>query len=112
MESRHRLQDWHHMLVMCLVMAVLAGGSVYLFLHINFTPYPASMEREMIDLFIQVLFAIASFIFSVIVTVLVYVLLFFRRPPGDDSDAKLEEFKLLNSSATAQHIQAITPEGL
>jgi protoheme IX farnesyltransferase len=88
MEPRRRLEDWHHMLAMCLVMAVVAGGLAYLFLHIDFIPNPASVERGLIDSFIQLLFAIASVFFAVIVTVFAYALLFFRRQRGDDSDAR------------------------
>jgi cytochrome c oxidase subunit 2 len=85
---RRRLQDWHHMLAMCLVMAIIAGGLAYIFLHIDLIPNPASEERGLIDSFIQVLFAIASGFFAIIVTVFGYALLFFRRQPGDESDAR------------------------
>ncbi|MHB8104156.1 MAG: cytochrome c oxidase subunit II transmembrane domain-containing protein [Dehalococcoidales bacterium] len=88
MEPRRRLADWHHMLIMCLVMAVLSGGLVYLFLHVNFIPNPASQERAIIDNFIQILFAIASVFFVVVVTIFVYALIFFRRPKGDNTDAR------------------------
>lgn len=88
MEPRRRLEDWHHMLAMCLIMAVVGGGLAYLFLHIDFIPNPASKERGLIDNFIQLLFAIASVFFAVIVTVFTYALLFFRRQPGDNSDAR------------------------
>jgi hypothetical protein len=83
MESRRRLQDWHHMLAMCSIMAVVSGGLAYLFLHIDLIPNVASVERGLIDSFIQLLFAIASVFFAVIVTVFAYALLFFRRQRGD-----------------------------
>ncbi len=76
------------MLAMCLVMALIAGGLAYLFLHLDLIPNPASEERGLIDHFIQVLFAVASVFFAIIVTVFGYALLFFRRQPGDESDAR------------------------
>jgi heme/copper-type cytochrome/quinol oxidase subunit 2 len=82
-----RSQDWQHMLAMSLFMIVIAGGLVYLFLHIDFVPNAGSAERELIDGFIKVLFAITAVFFAVIITVLGYALLFFRRQKGDESDA-------------------------
>jgi len=76
------------MLAMCSFMAVFAGGLVYLFLHVDFIPHPASQERELLDGFIQVLFAIASVFFAIILTVFGYALLFFRQRKGDDTDAR------------------------
>lgn len=88
MEPRSRLQDWKHILAMCLVTVAISGGLAYFFLRTNLIPHPASMERGLIDHFVQVLFAIASVFFGVIVTVFAYALLFFRRQPGDDTDAR------------------------
>lgn len=88
MEPRRRLQDWHHILAMSLVMAVVSAGLAYLFLNINFIPHPASMERGILDRFMQLLFAIGSVFVAVIIIALSYSLLFFRRRKGDDSDAR------------------------
>jgi cytochrome c oxidase subunit 2 len=88
MEPRRRLEDWHHMLAMISFMAAAAVGLAYLFLHVDLIPHPASMERLLIDDFVQVLFAIAAVFFVVIITVFGYALIFFRRRPGDDSDAR------------------------
>jgi cytochrome c oxidase subunit II len=76
------------MLAMYSAMALISGGLAYLFLHIDFVPYPASVERGLIDNFIQVLLAIAGVFFGVIITVLGYSLIFFRRRKGDESDAR------------------------
>jgi cytochrome c oxidase subunit II len=73
---------------MCLVMVVLSAGLVYLFLNVNFIPGAAARERDLVDPFIQVLFAIAGVFFVTIITVFVYSLLFFRRRPGDESEAR------------------------
>jgi cytochrome c oxidase subunit II len=88
MDRKRGPQDWHHMLAMYSIMAILSGGLAYLFLHINFIPHSASTERVEIDHFIQLLFAIAGVFFSVIITVLVYALIFFRHRRGDDTDAR------------------------
>ena len=88
MEPRRRLEDWHHMLAMCLVMALVSGGLAYLFLHVDLIPHPASAERRIIDDFMQVVFAVLGAIFGIVVTVFAYALIFFRRRPGDDRDAR------------------------
>lgn len=73
---------------MCVVMAIISGGLVFLFLRIDFIPQPASVERGLIDHFLQILFAIAAVFFGVIITILGYSLIFFRRQKGDVKDAK------------------------
>ena len=86
MKSRQRLQDWHHVLIMCIVMVLISGGLAYLFLHIDFIPSPSSVERGYIDQFVKVLFSIASLFFAAVIVVLGYSLIFFRRRPGDDTE--------------------------
>ncbi len=76
------------MLAMLVFMALLAAGLFYLFLKVDFIPNPASEERVLIDHLMQVLFAIASVFFSIIVTVFGYALLFFRGQAEDETDAK------------------------
>jgi cytochrome c oxidase subunit 2 len=76
------------MLAMCAVMAAVSGGLAYFFLHADLIPNPASAERVLIDRFVQILFAIAGAFFGIVITVFGYALLFFRRRPGDDSDAR------------------------
>jgi cytochrome c oxidase subunit 2 len=83
---RRRLEDWHHMLIMVLVMVAMASGLAYLFLHVNIIPFPSSVERGDIDTFIKILFSIASVFFSVVVVVLAYSLIFFRRRKGETGD--------------------------
>jgi cytochrome c oxidase subunit II len=88
MEPRHKLQDWHHVLAMVLIIAAIASGLVFLFLHINFVPNPGSIERGHIDNFLKLLFAIASVFFTIILVVFVYSLIFFRQKKGDNTDAR------------------------
>jgi heme/copper-type cytochrome/quinol oxidase subunit 2 len=76
------------MVAMLAFMALLAGGLFYLFLRIDFLPNPASQERVLIDHLLQVLLAIASVFFAIIITVFGYALLFFRGQPGDETDSK------------------------
>ena len=82
------MQDWHHMLIMILIMTVLSAGLVYLFLTIDFIPDPASRERVLIDDFMKMLLAIAGVVFAVVVTIFMYAVIFFRKPRGDDTDAR------------------------
>jgi cytochrome c oxidase subunit II len=88
MKSSRRSKDRYHLFMMCLVILLLSGGLVFLFLNVDFIPKPYSLERGLIDHFIQILFAIAGVFFVTIVTVLAYALIFFRRRKGDDSDAR------------------------
>ena len=62
-------------------MAVISGGLIYLFLHVDLIPYPGSAERVLIDDFVQVLFAVAGFFFGVIPTVFVYAMILDRMIP-------------------------------
>ena len=86
MKSRIRLKDWRHILVIVLAIAILSGGLMYLFLHVDLIPNPAAVERGDIDRLVKILFAIASVFFSIVIVVLGYSLLFFRRRPGDTAD--------------------------
>jgi len=73
---------------MCLTLAVVSGGLAYLFLTVDLIPNPGSAERILIDDFMRILLAIAGVVFGIVVTILSYSLLFFRRRPGDESDAR------------------------
>lgn len=89
MKLRPKLQDWHHLIAMMLTIAVMSGGLIYLFLHVDIIPNPFSVERGYIDNFVKILFSIASVFFSVVIVVLVYSLIFFRRRQGDNTDGPL-----------------------
>ena len=89
MKSRHGLQDWQHLLAMCLAILVIAGGLTYFFLHVDLIPNPFSIERGYIDNFVKILFSIASVFFSVVIVVLAYSLFFFRRRQDDNTDGPL-----------------------
>jgi cytochrome c oxidase subunit II len=86
MKSKRSPQDWQHVLVLCLVIALMSGGSVFLFLHFDLIPYSYSVERGYIDNFLKILFSIAAVVFSIVIGVLGYSLIFFRRQKGDNSD--------------------------
>jgi cytochrome c oxidase subunit II len=75
-----------HLIIVIIITVVLSAGLAYLSLNTNLIPYPSSVERASIDRFVQVLFAIASVFFVLILTVFIYALVFFRRRPGDSSD--------------------------
>ncbi len=71
------------LLVLSLISAALSAVFVYVFLHFDMVPHPASLERTAIDHLLQVLFAIAGVVFSVIIVFFVDSVIFFRRRPGD-----------------------------
>ncbi len=86
MKPKLEPQNWRHLLIICLAILVLSTGLVYFFLHIDLVPNSFSLERGYIDNFIKILLSIASVVFSIVIVVLVYSLIFFRRRPGDMTD--------------------------
>jgi cytochrome c oxidase subunit 2 len=86
MKSRRSPQDWHHILGLCLTIAILSGSLVFLFLRYDVIPYSYSVERGYIDNFLKILLSIAAVVFSIVIGVLGYSLIFFRRKPGDKSE--------------------------
>ncbi len=87
-ESTRRIQDWHHILAFCAITAAISVGTAYYVLSVDPIPNPASVERMLVDRFIQVLLVIASVVFAIVVAALVYAVIFFRRQPGDDTDGR------------------------
>ena len=87
MEPRIRQRRWPHLLAMSLTTAVLSAILFYVFLHTDFIPNPGSLERGLIDDFMRLLFAIAGIVFAIVVTAIVYALVFFRRRKDDNADA-------------------------
>jgi len=76
-----------HLFIVLIFAFALAIGLSYIFLRIDLIPRPSSLERQSIDHLLKILFAIASVIFALVISVFVYSLIFFRRRPGDDKDA-------------------------
>lgn len=97
-------QDWHHMLALGIVTAIVSGGLAYFFLRVDLIPDTGSMERGLIDGFAQDLFAIGSIFFCVIISAFVYSLIFFRPQPGDESDAPA-----ITGNATLELLWTIVP---
>ncbi len=77
-----------HLVTVSVIAAVLSAGLAYLSMNTDLIPYPASVERESIDNFVKILFAIASIFFAIIIVVFVYSLLFFRARQGETSDGR------------------------
>jgi cytochrome c oxidase subunit II len=77
-----------HLTIVLVIAAVLSAVLAYLSLNNNLIPYPSSVERDSIDNFVKVLFAIASVFFALIVVVFTYSLIFFRARRGDTGDGR------------------------
>ena len=77
-----------HLVIVSIIAAALSAGLVYLSLNVDLIPYPSSIERESIDNFVKILFAIASIFFAIIIVVFVYSLLVFRRRPGETGEGR------------------------
>lgn len=77
-----------HLTIVLVIAAALSTVLAYLSLNINLIPYPSSVERDHIDNFVKVLFAIASIFFALIVVIFTYSLIFFRARRGDTGDGR------------------------
>jgi cytochrome c oxidase subunit II len=77
-----------HLIIVTAVAAVLAAGLALLSFNTDLIPYPSSVERESIDSFVKILFGIASIFFAIIITFLVYALLFFRQRAGVNEEGQ------------------------
>jgi cytochrome c oxidase subunit 2 len=88
MGTKPATEKRHPALALVLVIVVLAAGLVYLFLNVDFIPDAGARERELIDGLVRIQLAIGSVIFVTILLLLAYAVIFFRRRPGDDSDAQ------------------------
>jgi cytochrome c oxidase subunit 2 len=86
MKSKPNSHNQRHLFLMCLAIIILSAGLVYLFLNIDLIPNPSTVERGYIDYFIKILLSIAGVIFSIVIVVLGYSLIFFRRRPGDGNE--------------------------
>ena len=87
MMSRRRRADRKRLVGVSLVATVLSAGLAYLFLRIGFMLDFYSVEGQLIERFMRILFAIAGIFLGTIATFFGYSLLFFRRRPGDQTDA-------------------------
>jgi len=70
-------------IILSVIITVISASAAFFFLRFSLLPKPASMEMQQIDLLLRVLLGIAGIIFVSIVAILAYILIFFRRPPGD-----------------------------
>ena len=86
-KSIHRRRHVKHLAWFIIITGVLAVAVAFLFSHVDLIPRQASVERQYIDSMVKILFSIAGVVFVIIVSLLVYSLLFFRQKRGDMSEA-------------------------
>jgi cytochrome c oxidase subunit 2 len=86
MKNRNNLHNWRHLLGLGLTIALISGVLVFVFLHFDFVPHADSQERVYMDGFFKILLAIAAVIFTVIVGIIGYSLIFFRKKAGDETE--------------------------
>jgi cytochrome c oxidase subunit 2 len=72
--------------ILAITTLIFASALSFLFFHYSFLPKAASSQMSTIDGVLRLLFGIGSIIFSLIIAVFTYSLLFFRRHPGDTGD--------------------------
>jgi len=77
-----------HIFLLTLLIGGLVAASAALFLNISFLPVRASEEGKAIDHTLGLLLAIAGGMFALILVLLVYGAVLFRRRPGEEGDGR------------------------
>jgi len=86
MKPRRLSKHWHHLVILISFIAIVSAALVFVFLHFDLIPRAGSVERGYIDNFFKILLGIAAVIFTIVISVLGYSLIFFRRKSGDDTE--------------------------
>ena len=75
-----------HLAPLALIAAVVGGICVAVGLLFNWSPRAISPEADRVDGIMWALYWSSAFIFTIVVSILIYCVWKFRRQPGDDSD--------------------------
>jgi cytochrome c oxidase subunit 2 len=81
-----RRDSMRHFIVAALLVAILSVGSYFLLTNIELMPEQASLQAIPIDDLFRLDFIAIAILFSLIVGLMVYSIIVFRRRKGDDSD--------------------------
>lgn len=85
-EQPKRRDSMRHFIVAGLLVAVLIVGSYFLLTNIQLLPEQASLQAKPIDDLFQLDFIVIGILFSLIIGLMIYSMVVFRRRKGDDSD--------------------------
>jgi len=92
-ENRRRsvMKKYIHMIVAAVLVVIVAAGLIYLLDNggtAALLPQAASAQAEPIDSLFDIEFKVIAFLFSLIVVLMLYSIVFFRRKKGDETDAE------------------------
>jgi len=77
-----------HLIIAGVLVLVVTGGLILGLENVQLLPVQASAQAEPIDSMFGLEFKIIAFLFALIVVLMIYAILFFRRKKGDTTDAK------------------------
>jgi cytochrome c oxidase subunit II len=90
-EPNRRRSNMKHLFFAGLLVIGLTALMLLFFNNVSLLPIAASLQAEPIDQLFQLHYVIISFLFSLIVGIMLYSVIVFRRRPGDDSDGEYIE---------------------
>lgn len=82
-----RSKHMKHYIFAALLVIVLTLASIVGLDQVRLLPEQASVQAEPIDILFDIEFKIIAFLFALIVGLMIYSIIVFRRRPGDDTDA-------------------------
>jgi cytochrome c oxidase subunit 2 len=85
-EQPKRSDSMRHFFIAALVVILLMAGTYFLLSNIQLLPEQASLQAIPIDGLFRLDFIVIAFLFSLIIGLLVYSIIAFRKRKGDDSD--------------------------
>lgn len=77
-----------HLIIAGILVIVVAAGLIMGLENVQLLPVQASVQAEPIDSMFDLEFKIIAFLFALIVVLMIYAILIFRRKKGDTTDAK------------------------
>lgn len=77
-----------HFIIAGILVVLVAAGLIIGLENVQLFPVQASVQAEPIDRMFDLEFKIIAFLFALIVVLMIYAIIFFRRKKGDTSDAR------------------------
>ncbi|RPI34644.1 MAG: cytochrome c oxidase subunit II [Chloroflexota bacterium] len=87
-ETDARGANMKHFILAAILIAIIAAGTVFGLSRVNLLPVAASLQAGPIDQLFNVHFTLIGLLFALIVGLMLYSILAFRRKAGDDTDAE------------------------
>lgn len=118
-QKSNRRDGMKHFIAAALLVIVLTALGLFALERVDLLPAQASLQAVPIDDLFSLQFKIIAFLFALIVGIMIYSIIFFRRKKGDDTDAahiegstRLEVFWTLVPLATVLYISYVGAQAL